>query len=255
MLGVGSALLNAVLVPLVDEDPEVTGGLPVDVLVVSQAVLASVVGLTYATAWARTILGRGVEDLEADFHRDTRGSARLPRVRRPWRLLLLGYVVPTLLALVALAAQGEGENGLVATISTVIGHVLVLLTAVGAGTLVMLPLVGLGRLLLGGGLVRHRGLVALLAMLLLIVPWGVLVTWSADSPYRGRRNPDWLLVLGIQRDGVAVHHPVALHTMQVMTYVIVGLLAYAVVRRKRQKAQKTRDATERDPLSRGTGAR
>lgn len=214
-----------VLLPRVHDDPD-PGRLPVDVLVAAEAAVATVAGLLYAVAWARLILGAGIETLAADVRRRTPGDSHLPRVPRALRTIGLGYVAPMLLAMVVLLVA-DPDDALFATGVTVPGQLFCALLGGTLGLLLVLPVVGLTRLVVHGQVGRYPVVAAVLLLLLLIVPWATLGTWAAQSPYEGRRSPDWLLLLGIQRDGVDVAHPVALRVVQVLTYVIAALLAYA----------------------------
>jgi hypothetical protein len=214
-----------VLLPRVREEPG-PGDLSVDDIVVTQAVVAVLAGLLYAVAWARLILGARVETLAADVRRRTPGDSHLPRVPRPLRTLGLGYVLPMLLALVVLLVV-DPDDALFATGVTVPGQLFCTLIGGTVGLLLVLPVLGLTRLVVRRQVGRYPLVAAVLVLLLLIVPWATLGVWAADSPYEGRRSPDWLLLLGFQRDGVDVAHPVALRLVQVLTYVIAGLLAYA----------------------------
>jgi hypothetical protein len=196
----------------------------VDVLITAQAVLSGLVGLAYAVAWARLILGDGLETISADLRRRTRGEAHLPRLPRPLRLLTMGYVVPMLVSMLVLCLVDVPGDALFATAVTVPGHLFMLLIVGALGVLVVMPVLGLWRIARGGRLRQHATLAAVLLLILMVVPWATLGTWAAESPYEGSRSPDWLLLLGIQRDGVQVRNEVALRLTQVMTYLVAGLL-------------------------------
>ncbi len=231
------------------EEPARDGGLSVGVLVAAEAVVACLAGLLYALAWARRILGVGVETLAGDLRRSTPGESHLPRIPRPLRLIGLGYALPMLLAFLALLVI-DPDDAVFATLVTVPGQLFCALIGGALGLLLVLPVLGLTRLVRSGQVRHHPLMVAVLVLLLLIVPWAVLGTWAAESPYEGRRSPDWLLLLGIQRDGVDVEHTAALRLTQVMTYVIAGLLAYAGWSSRRGR---TDDEQEHTDL-RGPGA-
>lgn len=211
-------------------------------LVWSQAALAVLAGLLYAVAWARNALGPGVETLAADMRRDVPGASHLPRIPRPLRVIGLGYLAPMLLALVVLLVV-DPDDAVFATAVTVPGQVFAALLGGTVGLLLVMPVLGLIRLVRTGQVRRHPAPAAILLLLLLIVPWATLGTWAADSPYEGTRSPDWLLLLGIRRDGVDVEHLVALRVTQVLTYVIAGLLALTVwlVRGRRSNVEDLRE--------------
>jgi hypothetical protein len=227
-------------VPHVTDDPSYDGGVPLEVLLTAQGVLAGLAALVYVVVWARRTLGEDVEVLEADLRRETKGETHLPRLPHPWRLVGLGYLTPMLLSMLVLCLVDVPADALFATPVTVAGHVLVLLVVVGLGPLAVLPPLGLFRIVRGRGLRRHARAAVFLVLLLCLVPWAALGTWAAQSPYEGSRSPDWLLMLGIQRDGVEVRHVVALRAAQVLTYVVAALLASTLWLRRKQ-------ATDDDP--------
>ena len=245
LLGIGGALVLVVLLPQVREDPE-PGRLSVDVLVLAEAVVSSAAGLLYAVAWARRVLGTGVETLAADVRRRTPGDSHLPRVPRPLRTIGLGYVLPMLAALVVLLVA-DPDDALFATGVTVPGQLFCATLAGTLGLLVVLPVLGLTRLVVSRQVRRYPVVAAVLLLLLLVVPWATLGAWAADSPYEGTRSPDWLLLLGVRRGGVDVAHPGALRVVQVLTYVIAGLLAYAGWAVRRGWARE--DASQRPGLT------
>lgn len=70
--------------------------------------------------------------------------------------------------------------------------------------------------------------VSLAVIVLALVPAATLDTLAYDSPYDGRRSPDWpLLLFGVERFGVAVHHPAMLIVARVLWWAIV--LAFGVL--------------------------
>lgn len=79
--------------------------------------------------------------------------------------------------------------------------------------------------------VAGRAFAAALGVILLAVaPGAALDTFAYDSPYDGRRGPDWpLLLVGHERPGVVVHHPDLLVAARIAWWLVLAGIAVLLV--------------------------